>query len=249
MLGAVIGGLAGLAGSMFGASKQEQAMDKQLDMQKDAMQNGISWKVADANRAGIHPLFAMGSQPFNFSPVQLPDYSGVSSSLAQMGQDISSSVFRGSGSATRSAVTKIATELAVERGGLENELLRTQIRRLRTEVPPGLPPTPKSDLPSNVSVDSGVSNHPKYAGVMYEPIASPDGRTEYIQVMNPGLGARFEDHYSDLGGNIVASPALADDLTRKGANYFGDVASGIDWYGAYRSRYKNRRGWWSDWTN
>lgn len=50
------------------------------DMQKYMASNSISLRVADAKRAGIHPLAALGAQTFNPSPV------GVNTDFGRMGQ-------------------------------------------------------------------------------------------------------------------------------------------------------------------
>ena len=47
-----------LLGGLFGKSSQ----DKATALQEDALKKGIQWKVADAKKAGIHPLFALGAQ-------------------------------------------------------------------------------------------------------------------------------------------------------------------------------------------
>lgn len=60
MLGSLIS--AGLG--LFNANKQEK-------LQKQFAQNSISWKAADAERAGISKVFAMGAPTHSYSPVSV----------------------------------------------------------------------------------------------------------------------------------------------------------------------------------
>lgn len=50
----LLGSLLGVFGGLFGDKKNR-------NFQREFAQNGISWKVADAKRAGIHPLYALGA--------------------------------------------------------------------------------------------------------------------------------------------------------------------------------------------
>jgi hypothetical protein len=55
------------------------------DLQREFAQHGISWKVADAARAGIHPLAALGVQTHSASPVHV---GGQDYGLTKAGQSI-----------------------------------------------------------------------------------------------------------------------------------------------------------------
>lgn len=76
MSGMSFGQMAGLGGISAGSnliggvinhvlgSKQEKEMwKKNYDAQKEFAQNSIQWRVQDAEKAGIHPLYAMGNSP------------------------------------------------------------------------------------------------------------------------------------------------------------------------------------------
>lgn len=61
------------SGSALGASfiNRETAKDirrKEEQKQKKFAQNAIQWKVADAIKAGIHPLYALGAETVSFQP-------------------------------------------------------------------------------------------------------------------------------------------------------------------------------------
>lgn len=148
---AIIPAVASLAGSAIGAisssssaaaNRDAQAQQAALNyqQQKEFAQHGVRWRVDDAKAAGIHPLYAMGAQtqsfaPSGFSPID--DRSGeiLGSGLSQAGQHIGRAI-----DATRTKPERdeaLVRTLALERAGLENDLLRAQI--LRTQVGPPFP--------------------------------------------------------------------------------------------------------------
>lgn len=87
----VVGGLFGMAGAAKTAKAIREANEKNLAYQKEFAQNGIRWKVADAQAAGLHPLIGAGAQGQSFSPSFVGDTT-AGDSLAQMGQNISRAV-------------------------------------------------------------------------------------------------------------------------------------------------------------
>lgn len=139
MLGNLVAAGTSLIGGLFGQKSQEKTAEKNIQLQKDFAQQGIQWKVADAKAAGIHPLYALGAQTHSFSPVSVGD--SLSPALANAGQDIGRAINSTSDGSTRvSAIAKAAEALALEKAGLENELLRSQIRRNNSAGTP--PPVP-----------------------------------------------------------------------------------------------------------
>lgn len=128
MLGSIIGGALGAVGSLFGQSKEQKAQEK-------FAKNGIQWKVADAKEAGIHPLFALGANTVSYSPMGLG--STLGSLGSEMGQDIGRSVAAGMSREQKSASFENSlAKLALERGGLENEILRSQLRKINQPASP-----------------------------------------------------------------------------------------------------------------
>lgn len=116
--------------NLFSDAPQDD-WDRQVAMQKEFAQNGISWKVQDAKNAGLHPLAALGAQGTSFSPVSV---GSQSDSLSGLGQDVMRAY-----NATAPASERLLSKLQVERAGLENELLRSQIRRSNVGIGPSLP--------------------------------------------------------------------------------------------------------------
>ena len=89
--GSAIGSAIGAAGSLLGGSiaagNSEKVAQMNIDAQREFAQNGIRWKVDDAKKAGIHPLYALGASTQGFSPVSGygGDY-GISDAAANLGQ-------------------------------------------------------------------------------------------------------------------------------------------------------------------
>lgn len=147
MIGALIGAAASGLGSILGKSAADKANKTQakmaaqnIAMQKEFAQHGVRWKTEDAKRAGLHPLAALGMQPVSFNPVSIgtttPDYSGV----GQAGQDIGRAIDATRTGKERAGANNVLTKLAVERAGLENDLLRSQIaKNTQAGQPPARP--------------------------------------------------------------------------------------------------------------
>lgn len=110
MLGSIISGIAGLAGGLFNAKKQEEFA-----------KNSISWKAADAEKAGISKIFAMGAPTHSFAPVSTGDFSNFGNQLDQkMGQG-------GQLSTTTGKVAGITTE--IQRAQLDGLRIDNDIKR------------------------------------------------------------------------------------------------------------------------
>lgn len=154
--------IAKAAGDIFGAGESRKQAHEQMDMQREFAQQGISWKVADAKRAGIHPLYALGASTHSYSPVTVgqADY-------GQMGQDLTRAFMeprnnqdrlgefmkaqegaQGQRDALKKAEFQRDTLFAEDVAGrrqsnigqqLENEMRRLQIRRLMQQLGPGMP--------------------------------------------------------------------------------------------------------------
>lgn len=85
IVGALIGAGSSLLGGVMGNQATSQQNQANLQFQRQFAQHGISWKVADAKRAGIHPLAALGSQTsMPYANIAQKDYSF----LGDMGQHV-----------------------------------------------------------------------------------------------------------------------------------------------------------------
>lgn len=61
---------------------------RNIDLQRDFAKHGISWRVEDARKAGLHPLAALGAQTSSFYPVQVGQSGKDFSFLDRMGQSL-----------------------------------------------------------------------------------------------------------------------------------------------------------------
>lgn len=149
--GAAAGGVLGgfLGGSEGDGGERDFRLD-QMNLQREFAQNGVRWRVADAQAAGIHPLFALGAQMPGYQPIQsIGDGGGTD--WGSVGQNLSHAI-----DSTRTGKERVSARmeaLSLERGELQNELLRSQIARLNQQ---STPPTPGSNYLVPGQTDSGI---------------------------------------------------------------------------------------------
>ena len=183
LVGALIGGAANLVGAGLNAWSTNEANQDNYARQKEFAKNGIRWKVADAQAAGIHPALALGGSTTSFSPSFVGD-SSLGNGLADTGQDISRAI-----SATRTQEERLAMReqaeyqkqanlLDLENRRLSNDLLAAQIRRENSaQLGPGMPSNLTSgpvyvEQPGKVAVGNPVPGSGRYKVVPAE-IVSP----------------------------------------------------------------------------
>lgn len=191
----------------------KERSDQDWKRQKKVLQNQIQWKTADAKAAGIHPLYALGAPTSSYSST-VGNYGPdpMSSSLREMGQDIGRAVEATSTSGRRES-DKMAA-LGLERAGLENDLLRSQIAKLNQ---PGTgPAAPGGSRPNTVMM--GGTPFP------IDPSTTP------AQVA--------EEEFGEIGGELVggANAVQAADravsqwlLDNFGASAQQYIPQNIDW--------------------
>lgn len=145
-IGSLLGGIGSIAGGIMSSNSaaannqtQLEIAQKNIDMQKEFAQMGIRWKVNDAREAGLHPLAAIGAAGASYSPVQValqntaPDIGTGLGQIGKSGQQIAEAVMR---TATRDEkLDALERTLRINRMGLENEALRTQIDRINAQPP------------------------------------------------------------------------------------------------------------------
>lgn len=94
----MLGEILSIGGALIGADEQESqndAMNAQMmrneQLQRDFAQQGITWRVEDAKKAGIHPLFALqgGGAAYAPSPIVAMN-DGVGAAISRAGQAVSS---------------------------------------------------------------------------------------------------------------------------------------------------------------
>lgn len=85
-------GAIGAAGSLLGSTinsvlgnkAAKEDWQRNYDAQKEFAQNSIQWRVQDAQKAGIHPLYAMGNSP-GYTPSSSFNTESVGTGIAQAG--------------------------------------------------------------------------------------------------------------------------------------------------------------------
>ena len=92
LAGSLIAGGASLGGAFLTNSQNKKLNKKNLKFQKNLAQRGIQWRVADAKKAGIHPLYALGHTPTTTSPTLIG--SSLGDGVAEAGQHIGGGVGR-----------------------------------------------------------------------------------------------------------------------------------------------------------
>ena len=218
-LSGIIGGLGSVVGGLFNKSEA----DKNRAFQLAAAKNSIQWRVQDAQKAGIHPLYALGAPTFSPSPVM----SGLGDSIANAGQDISRAVEATADNPERFALaaSRQLTALQLERGSLENELLRTQIAK---EKIPGHPPAAPGGTPL-LPGQGDTRGVPRDPDVGPRILQIPDGRGGYIDWRTgPTTNSQaVADEYGDSAQEVYGGWRFLNDLADRVAR---DVPADWDPY-------------------
>lgn len=154
MLGALIGAGATLAGGLLNRSHA----DKQAKLQREFAQSGIQWKAADAEKAGISKLYALGANTASYSPVSIGG--GMGDALSAAGQNIGRAV-----DSTASPVGRaghLATEIAstqLEGLKIDNDIKRADLlSRTALRNQPGQPPAILNQETSPLLAGQGNAN-------------------------------------------------------------------------------------------
>lgn len=191
LLSGIIGGVSNIVGGLLGKESSENVADQnaaaQLEIQKrnealqrEFAQSGIRWRVEDAQKAGIHPLYAMGASLPTYSPsTYIPAASDTSwtQSFAQAGQDFGRAIAAGSTQTERHASRMEA--LAADRAELENAILRTRLAKenqsmLGPPIPEVRPETPLG------------SQHSPMLGIIEEPLPPYEVKRPEVMAIAPG---------------------------------------------------------------
>lgn len=195
-IGAIIGGVAGAVGNYFGqkaAQKQANKNQRRAEAHElNILQNQVQWRVNDAMKAGLHPLAALGMNPASsstgagqvFGP---QDYSGLG---MEMGRAIDSVAD------PKDKVAAAATQLMFEKTALENEYTKTQVASQRMQnmqmAAPGVP---------------GGNSNP-------ETMSMPGYPDVKWRVNNPNSAQTAENHYGEIGGEVLGVLAGINDADR-----------------------------------
>jgi hypothetical protein len=256
--GALFSGFGARKSAKSAAAAQERANQQNIQLQKDFAQKGIRWRVADAKKAGIHPLYAIGANTPTFSP----SVQSVGDSGAGLGSQAVGRAIAATGGALQhnksyqKAVegltirrmelenTKLASDIAVARQGAltAGPLANTHGNPLLLEGQPmsgavtTKPMQRESARPGNLSQEAGYvtdlsmtrSKNPHE----YNPVMSHDAKDrleeDTIGMLNWNLRNRLLPY---MGYNL--NPP--DYAPKKNHEWY------MDWKGSYRQRKKKPR--------
>lgn len=132
-----------LGGALSQSNSQGMSKDDRR-FQREVMQNQLQWRARDASLAGIHPAFAAGGNIATGSPTAVVG-DDIGRGLAAAGQDLSRAMMANADRKQRAMAQQIALEasareeerqgqrhvLEMQRLGLENTMLQSQIARLQ----------------------------------------------------------------------------------------------------------------------
>lgn len=230
-IGAVAGGVLGSAEGDNGARDAQQAREafaerqyrEQFEFQNKLAREGVRWRVEDAKLAGIHPALALGMQPFNASPISLDygqqDRSGSDLSwLGAAGHNVARSMHSTRTDEERRTAEAVSN-LALERAGLQNELLRAQIlsersRLRRDQVGPGNPDPANPGVRTFGTPDALIEEKPlersaAFVGRPYQEAGAvgelgfSKTPTGYAPVMSKDFKERAEDDaFSEIAWHV-----------------------------------------------
>lgn len=223
----MLSALIGAGSSLIGGLLDRKAADKQYKQQKEFAQSGIQWKVKDAEKAGIHPLYALGANTVSYSPQQVGDNS---SWLGDVGQNIGRAI-----DATRSnpakaqALAQTAAQIQLEGLQLDNDIKRAQLSSSmalarQAGSAPGLPSVSTREALTGMP---GQGDAPQIEGptVELKKQMSPsvaDGHSSY------GFAPEVDFYMTNRGGY---SPQVPQSLSE---SFEQDWASFYQWY--YRNK-------------
>lgn len=205
---------------------QEKWAQKNFDFQNQAAHEGVSWKVADALKAGIHPLAALGSQTFSPSPVSVnsssPSLESKSWDFSSIGQDLGRAAKAATNAESRKAVDEEqGRKIALEKGNLENDILRAELLSKVARTGPRSaqlgPP-----MPRNVP------------GAIPLPRPGPDRTVSGMATQDDDIKQKYEDFPATkwsrpFGYGILANPYFGDGQSFEDRYGESEIASTLKW--------------------
>lgn len=153
LLGSIGSSIAGWFGAQEQNKTQMEMAQRNIDLQREFATTGIQWRVRDAKKAGVHPLYALGANTTSFSPVSVGTVNEMAP-FANMGQDLSRAAAAMAGpSARANAVGAVSSAMELKAGQLRLENMELQNQALRAKLAtinqPGTPPGIEFAVPEN----------------------------------------------------------------------------------------------------
>lgn len=216
----IIGAGASLLGGLLGSDDAEDARDdanaRQATsdaLQREFAQNGIQWRVEDAKRAGIHPVFALqgGGAAYAPSAFTVDGGSPMGDAMRDMGQNLSRAV-----AAQETADQRIAREYSeqemlsrIKRNNSEAAMFDSLTVKNYNQIGPGMPGTGALVDPT-VFADGGSNVASSVAGqVLVEPSKVTSYSPSDSSVV-AGKDAMWKPFRMDRSGKVWYLPAGDD---------------------------------------
>lgn len=196
-VGEALGAVGSAVGGYFGQKSAEKSANKMYRRQaadnKEILQNQVQWRVEDTVKAGLHPLAALGVNPASGPVGQTVGDNGW---RERFGSNIGRAAEAMMAPSDKASSRMM--ELSVQRGELENELLKSQIASQRMR---------------NMQQGTPGVNDPAAAAAAGGGVANIPGLPAPWQVTNPTLGTQLENAYQEWS-NILLIPAMANDAIK-----------------------------------
>lgn len=211
--GKIIGGIFGQNEAANALHAQQVMAQNNINLQREFAQHGIQWKVEDAKRAGIHPIYALGGSGASFTPVSanFTADTSMANAFAGAGQDIGRAIQSTRTAPDRAdAFAKTSQALSIERQQLENENLKLELAsktgRLRQAGGQG-PPFPSATdpylipgqaesgliKPKPLEVAPGHPAQPQSEGGAISDVGYARTKTGWAPVPSKDVKERIED--------------------------------------------------------
>lgn len=226
-------GLAG-AGLSFLGGQNAQAINagnasyantlayQQQEFERQAAQQGIRWRVYDAQQAGISPLVALGAPTFNPGAISAGGpsvdnaFAGAGHLVAGMGQDISRAAMAAQSDQVRAdtmmKVEQMRSNSAVAQSEVELNQANAALARRRAEMmaTPGMP------SPGGIRFVDGQGNSPPSDVTKLDPskTISPSSASEGVEAgVTPAVKPVMTP-----SGSIDPQPSLGTSVGATGEN-------------------------------
>ena len=196
-IGEILGAIGGIGGSIIDSIFGKSAAEQQAELQKEFAQNGIRWKVKDAQKAGIHPLYALGAQTTAYSPVSVG-----STDFANAGQNLGSAIQAMTTPKEKTdGFQKSVQALTLQKMGLENEVLASQLRMVNQPGRgPGMP-VPRAIAGQGDTMQTAGGD----VSITVNPTNTPaeDAEAQYGEIASEvvGIGNLLNDIYRTYAPN------------------------------------------------
>lgn len=152
----MIGAIASIGSSLLGGLFGRSAAKRQAALQREFAQKGIQWRVADAKKAGIHPLAALGSPGASYTPVSgSPMGDAMADIASSIGQE---AVARRQASGNKSLNAKREQLLDAEIAEARSRTLLNHANAKRTIIGPGARHDPFAMRKENALIEVKLEN-------------------------------------------------------------------------------------------